>query len=47
VQNPRFPEQLPAATGRGGPTMDVEHINAVGNKLADLSHRTEELRGYL
>jgi hypothetical protein len=28
-------------------TMDVEHINAIGNALADLTHRTEDLRGYL
>jgi len=27
--------------------MDVEHINAIGNQLADLSKRTVELRGYL
>jgi hypothetical protein len=29
------------------PTMDVEHINAIGNHLADLSKRTVDLRGYL
>jgi hypothetical protein len=28
-------------------TMDVEHINAIGNHLADLSKRTVDLRGYL
>jgi bifunctional N-acetylglucosamine-1-phosphate-uridyltransferase/glucosamine-1-phosphate-acetyltransferase GlmU-like protein len=28
-------------------TMDVEHINAIGNSLADLTRRTQELRGYL
>jgi len=27
--------------------MDVEHINAIGNQLADLTHRTTDLRGYL
>jgi hypothetical protein len=27
--------------------MDVEDINAIGNRLADLKHRTEDLRGYL
>jgi len=27
--------------------MDVEHINAIGNMLADLTKRTESLRGYL
>jgi len=29
------------------PIMDVEHINAIGNHLADLSKRTVDLRGYL
>jgi hypothetical protein len=28
-------------------TMDIEHINAIGSLLADLSARTEQLRGYL
>lgn len=27
--------------------MDVEHINAIGNHLADLTRRTQDLRGYL
>jgi len=27
--------------------MDVEHINAIGNRLADLTQRTLDLRGYL
>jgi hypothetical protein len=27
--------------------MDVEHINAIGNTLADLTKRTASLRGYL
>jgi hypothetical protein len=27
--------------------MDVEHINAIGNTLADLTQRTVDLRGYL
>jgi len=27
--------------------MDVEHINAIGNTLVDLSKRTVDLRGYL
>jgi len=25
--------------------MDVEHINAIGNRLADLTKRTVDLRG--
>jgi len=27
--------------------MDVEHINAIGNRLVDLTKRTVDLRGYL
>jgi len=27
--------------------MDIEHINAIGNSLADLTRRTTALRGYL
>jgi hypothetical protein len=27
--------------------MDIEHINSIGTLLADLSERTEQLRGYL
>jgi len=27
--------------------MDVEHINAIGNTLSDLTRRTVDLRGYL
>jgi len=27
--------------------MDIEHINSIGSLLADLSDRTEQLRGYL
>jgi hypothetical protein len=30
-----------------GTRMDVEHINAIGNLLADLTRRTQDLRGYL
>ena len=29
------------------PVMDIERINSIGTLLADLSHRTEQLRGYL
>jgi hypothetical protein len=32
---------------QGCHSMDVEHINAIGNRLADLSRRTIDLRGYL
>ena len=28
-------------------TMDIEQINAIGTLLADLTARTEQLRGYL
>jgi len=27
--------------------MDIERINAIGSLLADLSARTQQLRGYL
>jgi len=27
--------------------MDIEHINSIGNMLADLSERTASLRRYL
>ena len=29
------------------PIMDIERINAIGNRIADLSERTTALRGYL
>ena len=29
------------------PHMDIEQVNAIGLLLADLSARTEQLRGYL
>jgi hypothetical protein len=29
------------------PAMDIEHINQIGNTIADLSARTDALRGYL
>jgi hypothetical protein len=28
-------------------SMDIEHINQIGNHIADLAARTEALRGYL
>jgi hypothetical protein len=43
----------PACPVRPGPailyreTMDTEQINAIGTLLADLSARTQQLRGYL
>jgi hypothetical protein len=27
--------------------MEVEQINAIGNRLADMTQRTRDLRGYL
>jgi hypothetical protein len=30
-----------------GSDMDIEHVNAIGTALADLSERTSALRGYL
>ncbi|MBX3636125.1 MAG: hypothetical protein KF683_12210, partial [Rubrivivax sp.] len=39
-ENRRFARQF-------APAMDTEQINAIGTLLADLSERTEQLRGYL
>jgi len=36
-----------AAARRAASFMDIERINAIGNQLADLSERTQALRGYL
>jgi len=38
-------ENLPLLTRV--PVMDIEHINQIGNNLADLAARTDALRGYL
>ena len=43
-ENRVFPDMQPAAQKA---PMDVEHINAIGNSLADLTQRTVDLRGYL
>lgn len=40
-------EKMRVFSHRWNRTMDVEHINAIGNSLADLSKRTVDLRGYL
>jgi hypothetical protein len=40
------PESAPL-THTGTALMDTEHINAIGNALADLTRRTQDLRGYL
>jgi hypothetical protein len=40
-ENPGF------RTSTGFPTMDIEHVNAIGTQLQDLSERTLALRGYL
>jgi hypothetical protein len=37
----------PPYSDRDHAIMDIERINAIGNGLADLSERTEALRGYL
>jgi hypothetical protein len=48
-----WPRSWPdGATAGAGPrdkiaAMDNEHINAIGALLADLSERTQQLRGYL
>ena len=36
-----------AGFAHGKPMMDIEHVNSIGTLLADLSARTEQLRGYL
>jgi hypothetical protein len=36
-----------ASTHRRTTSMDIEQINAIGTRLADLSERTTALRGYL
>jgi hypothetical protein len=38
---------LTAPTCTEAEPMDTEQINAIGTLLADLSARTEQLRGYL
>jgi hypothetical protein len=40
-------ERQSRASFEAQPTMDIEHINSIGTLLADLSARTEQLRGYL
>jgi hypothetical protein len=37
----------PSEDRKAAHTMDIEHINAIGNSLADLTQRTLALRGYL
>jgi len=39
--------ESPVVTEVAQAPMDVEHINSIGTLLADLSARTEQLRGYL
>lgn len=39
-ENPRFAKNQATV-------MDIEHINQIGNNLADLTARTDALRGYL
>ncbi len=42
-----MPESAPANPHRHTPVMDTEQVNAIGTLLADLSDRTQQLRGYL
>jgi hypothetical protein len=44
---PGFHPGQPGAAAQDTRTMDIEHINSIGTLLADLSARTEQLRGYL
>ena len=39
--------KLPLSAHESTHIMDVEHINAIGNSLVDLTKRTVDLRGYL
>jgi len=41
----RIHDRLP--DDRTKESMDIEQVNAIGTLLADLSARTEQLRGYL
>ena len=47
----RFPTAAPRPrrhrSTTADPIMDIERINAIGNSIADLSERTQALRGYL
>jgi hypothetical protein len=43
----RLRARIGALTHTGTALMDTEHINAIGNALADLTRRTQDLRGYL
>lgn len=43
----RLPGEEPGPVILHRETMDTEQINAIGTLLADLSARTEQLRGYL
>jgi hypothetical protein len=49
--SPRPPPRAPAGKrpkqAHESTHMDIEQINAIGTLLADLSDRTEQLRGYL
>ncbi len=40
-------ENPPSIKPHHAPSMDIEQVNAIGTLLADLSARTEQLRGYL
>lgn len=40
-----MPKSAPSHAGTE--TMDIERINQIGSKLADLTQRTQALRGYL
>jgi hypothetical protein len=41
-----MPSHNPPLAKRGA-VMDIERINLIGTNLADLTQRTEALRGYL
>jgi hypothetical protein len=45
--SPRIDREKICPSENGAQRMDIERINQIGNQLADLTQRTEALRGYL
>jgi hypothetical protein len=47
ADSPPAPPRLAGRAHDKNPIMDIERINAIGKRIADLSERTNALRGYL
>ena len=47
ASRPREGPMRESALRQNAIIMDIERVNAIGSLLADLSARTEQLRGYL